>query len=70
VLESRARKQADAAAQPWSFFAWFDRVTQVIASEIRIRRDTRELMDDRMLKDIGITCAEIGRLARRGRNGC
>jgi uncharacterized protein YjiS (DUF1127 family) len=41
-----------------------------IAQELRIRRDTRHLMlmSDQMLKDIGLTRAEIGRAVRYGRD--
>jgi uncharacterized protein YjiS (DUF1127 family) len=40
-----------------------------IAQEVRIRRDARQLMlmSDRMLKDIGLTRAEIGGAVRYGR---
>ena len=72
VLEGRARKHADAAAAPWSLSAWLGGVAawfaRVIAQELRIRRDTRHLMrmSDHMLKDIGLTPAEIGRAVRYG----
>jgi uncharacterized protein YjiS (DUF1127 family) len=38
------------------------RIAGAIADELRIRRDLRQLraMDDHMLKDIGLTRAEIG----------
>ena len=41
-----------------------------IAEELRIRRDMRELraMDDCMLKDIGLTRADIGSAVRYGRD--
>ena len=74
VLASRARKHADAAAQPWSLSAWGVRIAahsaRAIAKELRIRRDTRELtaMSDHMLKDIGLTRAEIGGAVRYGRD--
>jgi uncharacterized protein YjiS (DUF1127 family) len=74
VLEGRARKHADAAAQSWSLSAWSDgvaaRSARAIAEEVRIRRDTRKLMlmSDRMLKDIGLTRAEISGAVRYGRD--
>jgi uncharacterized protein YjiS (DUF1127 family) len=74
VLEGRARKHADAAARSWSLSAWFDgvaaRSARAIAEEVRIRRDTRKLMlmSDRMLKDIGLTRAEISGAVRYGRD--
>ena len=45
------------------------RSARAIAQELRMRRDTRELraMSDRMLKDIGVTRAEIGGAVRYGR---
>jgi uncharacterized protein YjiS (DUF1127 family) len=74
VLEARARTHADAVAQPWSLSASFEgvaaRIARAIAKEVRIRRDTRKLMlmSDWMLKDIGLTRAEIGRAVRYGRD--
>ena len=49
------------------FVAW---IAAAIADELRIRRDMRELraMDDRMLKDIGLTRADIGTAVRYGRD--
>ena len=46
------------------------RVARVVAVELRIRRDTRELtaMSDQMLKDIGLTRAQIGMSVRYGRD--
>jgi uncharacterized protein YjiS (DUF1127 family) len=43
---------------------------RAVANEVRIRHDTRELraMSDHMLKDIGLTRAEIGRAVRYGRD--
>jgi uncharacterized protein YjiS (DUF1127 family) len=73
VLEGRARRHAGAAARPWSLSAWFAaaaaRSARAIANEVRIRRDTRQLMlmSDHMLKDIGLTRAEIDRAVRYGR---
>jgi uncharacterized protein YjiS (DUF1127 family) len=64
---------ADGAARPRSPSAWFRgvavRAARGIAQEVRIRRDTRALlaMSDRMLKDIGLTRAEIGGAVRYGR---
>jgi uncharacterized protein YjiS (DUF1127 family) len=74
VLESLARRQGDATAQPRSLSAWFGgvaaRLALGIANEVRIRRDMRKLtlMSDHMLKDIGLTRAEIDRAARYGRD--
>jgi uncharacterized protein YjiS (DUF1127 family) len=74
MLEGRARRPADTAARLWSLATWFGRATaraaRVIAQELRMRRDTRELMamSDRMLKDIGLTRAEIGGAVRYGRD--
>jgi uncharacterized protein YjiS (DUF1127 family) len=74
VLESLARRHADATAEPWSLPAWFGGVAArfafAIANEIRIRRDMRKLMlmSDHMLKDIGLTRAEIDRAVRYGRD--
>jgi uncharacterized protein YjiS (DUF1127 family) len=46
------------------------RIAAVIADELRIRRDLRQLraMDDYMLKDIGLTRADIGSAVRYGRD--
>jgi uncharacterized protein YjiS (DUF1127 family) len=46
------------------------RCARAIAMEVRIRRDARALMlmSDRMLKDIGLTRAEIGARVRYGRD--
>jgi uncharacterized protein YjiS (DUF1127 family) len=66
-------KHADAARRPWLLSAWFDtvaaRCARAIADEMRIRRDTRELMlmSDRMLKDIGLSRAQVDRAVRYGR---
>ena len=74
VLEGQTRNHADAAAQPWSLSAWFRsvavRAARAIALELRIRRDMRHLMvmDDRMLKDVGLTRADIGDAVRYGRD--
>jgi uncharacterized protein YjiS (DUF1127 family) len=45
-------------------------IARAIAQELRIRRDMRQLraMDDHMLKDIGLTRAEIGSAVRYGRD--
>jgi uncharacterized protein YjiS (DUF1127 family) len=45
------------------------RCAQAIAKEVRVRRDTRALMamSDEMLKDIGLTRAEISGAVRYGR---
>jgi uncharacterized protein YjiS (DUF1127 family) len=46
------------------------RIAAAIADELRIRRDMRQLraMDDHMLKDIGLTRADIGSAVRYGRD--
>ena len=46
------------------------RIVAAIAHELRIRRDTRQLMamSDHMLKDIGLRRADIGEAVRRGRD--
>ena len=45
-------------------------ITAAIADELRIRRDMRQLraMDESMLKDIGLTRADIGPAVRYGRD--
>jgi uncharacterized protein YjiS (DUF1127 family) len=45
------------------------RIVRAIAWELRIRRDTRELMtmSDYLLKDIGLTRSQIGYAVRFGR---
>jgi uncharacterized protein YjiS (DUF1127 family) len=74
MLDGRARTHADAAARLWSLATWFGRVAarsaRAFTQELRLRRDTRELMamSDRMLKDIGLTRAEIGGAVRYGRD--
>jgi uncharacterized protein YjiS (DUF1127 family) len=71
--DSRVLERADAAARRWSLSAWFGtvaaRCARAIANEVRIRRDTRQLMlmSDRMLKDIGLTRAQVDRALRYGR---
>jgi uncharacterized protein YjiS (DUF1127 family) len=49
------------------YAAW---IAAAIVDERRIRRDMRELraMDDAMLKDIGLTRADIGTAVRYGRD--
>jgi uncharacterized protein YjiS (DUF1127 family) len=49
------------------FVAW---VAAAIAEELRVRRDMRQLraMDDCMLKDIGLTRADIGTAVRYRRD--
>jgi uncharacterized protein YjiS (DUF1127 family) len=49
------------------FAAW---IAAAIADELRIRRDMRQLraMDESMLKDIGLTRADIGTAVRYGRD--
>jgi uncharacterized protein YjiS (DUF1127 family) len=69
-----ARQNAHAAFRPWSVSAWLVelamRVARVVRAEARIRRNTRELMamNDAMLKDIGLSRAEVGRAVRYGRD--
>jgi uncharacterized protein YjiS (DUF1127 family) len=73
-LERRSRKHVEAAAEPRSLSAWFGGVAtqfvRAIAKEVRIRRDTRQLMgmSDEMLKDIGLTRVEISGTVRYGRD--
>jgi uncharacterized protein YjiS (DUF1127 family) len=57
----------DAAAP--SFARVLVRIVRAVARELRIRRDTRELMtmSDHMLKDIGLTRSQIGYAVRFGR---
>ena len=45
-------------------------VATAIADELRVRRDMRQLMtmDDDMLKDIGLTRADVGSAVRYGRD--
>ena len=45
------------------------RIATAIADELRIRRDMRQLraMEESMLKDIGLTRADIGTAVRHGR---
>jgi uncharacterized protein YjiS (DUF1127 family) len=49
------------------FVAW---IAVAIADELRIRRDMRQLraLDESMLKDIGLTRADIGTAVRYGRD--
>jgi uncharacterized protein YjiS (DUF1127 family) len=46
------------------------RIAVAIGEELRIRRDMRQLMamDDEMLRDIGLTRADISSAVRYGRN--
>ena len=46
------------------------RIAVAIADELRIRRDMRQLraMDESMLKDIGLTRADVGTAVRYGRD--
>jgi uncharacterized protein YjiS (DUF1127 family) len=61
------------ATVAWALPAWFGavaaRCARAIAKEIRIRRDTRQLMlmSDRMLKDIGLSRTQIHGAVRFGR---
>ena len=49
----------------------FGRLIAAIRRDLQAQQATRELaaMDDRMLADIGLTRADIPRVARRGREG-
>jgi uncharacterized protein YjiS (DUF1127 family) len=64
---------AFAPPRPWSLSAWFGtvaaRCARAIATEVRIRRDTRQLMlmSDEMLKDIGLSRTQIHGAVRFGR---
>jgi uncharacterized protein YjiS (DUF1127 family) len=57
------------AAQPASFARALARLIRAVATEWRIRRDLRELMalNDHMLKDIGVSRAQVAHAARFGR---
>jgi uncharacterized protein YjiS (DUF1127 family) len=61
---SRAAGDASVVAR---FVAW---IAVAIAEELRIRHDMRQLraMDESMLKDIGLTRADIGTAVRYGRD--
>ncbi len=50
------------------FVAW---IAVAIADELRIQRDMRQLraMEESMLRDIGLTRADIGTTVRYGRDG-
>jgi uncharacterized protein YjiS (DUF1127 family) len=54
-----------------AFARFLVRFVRAMASEHRIRRDTRELlgMSDYMLKDIGLTRSQIGYAVRFGQLG-
>jgi uncharacterized protein YjiS (DUF1127 family) len=71
--DTPAPRGSAAADRPWSLSAWVGavaaRCARAVASEVRIRRDTRQLMrmSDRMLKDIGLSRAQIDRAVRYGR---
>jgi uncharacterized protein YjiS (DUF1127 family) len=68
------RPGSDTPAPHWSLSAWFGavaaRCARAIANEVRIRRDTRALMlmSEYLLKDIGLTRAQIDRAVRYGRD--
>jgi uncharacterized protein YjiS (DUF1127 family) len=70
---SRRRQPASWRHFAWALSAWFGaaaaRCVHSLADELRIRRDTRQLMamSDEMLKDIGLTRAAIGGAVRYGR---
>ena len=74
MLESRAYTHPRAAARPWSLSGWLvgvaARAARAIAVEVRIRRDTRELMamSDEILNDIGLTRGQISGALRYGRD--
>jgi uncharacterized protein YjiS (DUF1127 family) len=63
------RLLVSARALPAWFGAVAARCVRAIADEVRIRRDTRQLMlmSDEMLKDIGLSRAQIDRAVRYGR---
>jgi uncharacterized protein YjiS (DUF1127 family) len=79
ALNGQARRQAAGAASGSParakgiagvvirFVAW---IAAPIADGLRIRRDMRQLrvMDDCMLKDVGLTRADIGTAVRYGRD--
>jgi uncharacterized protein YjiS (DUF1127 family) len=74
ILERQARRRAPGpalAALAIRLAGIVARVANAITQELQIRRDTRELMlmSDDMLKDIGITRAEIASIVRYGREG-
>ena len=50
--------------------SWFGAAIAGLAYELRIRRDTRRLLEaePRTLKDLGITRADVERLVRYGRD--
>jgi uncharacterized protein YjiS (DUF1127 family) len=70
TAEARYPTTPRAAGAPWAGRI-LARFVRVIASERRIRRDTRQLMtmSDHMLKDIGLTRSQIGYAVRFGRLG-
>jgi uncharacterized protein YjiS (DUF1127 family) len=49
---------------------WLGAAAASIARELRIRRDTRRLLEaePRMLRDLGIVRGDVERLVRRGRD--
>jgi uncharacterized protein YjiS (DUF1127 family) len=74
LLDAHAGGQAGASVRSSSPTAWIAdlaaRPLLALAKERRIRRGTRELMamSDPMLKDIGLTRADIDHAARYGRD--
>jgi uncharacterized protein YjiS (DUF1127 family) len=72
--EAPASHGSAVADRPWSLSAWVGavaaRCARAIANEVRVRRDARALMlmSDEMLKDIGLTRAEIRGAVRYGRH--
>jgi uncharacterized protein YjiS (DUF1127 family) len=61
----RATIRVTTPARPWRAIE-----APSVADELRVRRDMRQLraMDDYMLKDIGLTRADIGSAVRYGRD--
>jgi uncharacterized protein YjiS (DUF1127 family) len=75
ILERQARTRVPSPTPPapaTGFAGLAARVANAIAHELQVRRDTRKLMlmNDDMLKDIGVKRAEIARMVRYGRDGC
>jgi uncharacterized protein YjiS (DUF1127 family) len=73
AAERLALQHVEAAIRPRSISAWLVElamwVARVVRAELRIRRNTRELMgmSDSMLKDIGLSRADVDRAVRYGR---
>ncbi len=65
------RPFAEAAPRPRPLPTRVASLARAAALEIRLRPDERELMrmSDRMLSDVGLTPADVGRAAPHGRDG-